>query len=345
MRNKANLTNIIIDANYPYGRIKDNTGAGDGTPVNEFVYGDVQQFFAKLITLAGIIPNDLPDNEVNNYQTIQALKEFANKNNYIQNLSSVSGVLNVSAKIGLMQNNESLICKSSVDLGSETQIKGSDNVTISFANIGAFKTNEYVRLIKTGSTILLVRLVDSVNLDLAVSELLYLKKTSQATENTGTSDLFATTPLTNKTVFARRVTGVDSGTYLATVSNNGLLSAADKIIIDNFVDTIINRGYISGVEVAVSTGAMVVSGDISGAVASTLGTDGTKLVVTMANAMANTNYLVKIYVQGQSANIIADNNVCVPVFKPLTTTTFEIGLAETVAEGQNLKIHIEVQQL
>ena len=46
MRNKSNLANIVIDANYPYGRIKDNTGAGDGTPVNEFVYGDIHQFFA-----------------------------------------------------------------------------------------------------------------------------------------------------------------------------------------------------------------------------------------------------------------------------------------------------------
>lgn len=350
MRNKANLTNIVIDANYPYGRIKDNTGAGDGTPVNEFVYGDIHQFFAKLITLAGIVPNDLPDNEINNYQTIQALKEFASKNNYIQNLSSVSGVLNVSAKLGLMQTDEFLVCKSSVDLGLETQIKGTDGTTFTIATIGTFKTNEYVRLIKTASSIVLVRISDSASLDLMVSELLYLKKASQAEENAGAIDTKATTPLVNKVAFTRRVIGADSGSYLAKPTGdpdarNGLLSAADKLIIDNFTNTIINKGFVSGIEVGVSVGSMAVGGNITSAVASTLGSDGTKILVTVANAMANTNYLVKIYVQGQSASLISDNNVCVPVFKPLSTTQFEIGLAETVPEGQNLKLHLEVQQL
>jgi len=331
--------------NYPDARIKDNSGTGDGTPVNERVYGDVVQFFLKLKRLAGLTENNLPDNETNQYQTIEALKEFASKNNYIQNLSSVSGVLTVSAKIGLMQNNESLICKSSVDLGAETQIKGSDNAIIVFANIGAFKTNEYVRLIKTGSTILLVRLVDSVNLDLAISELLYLKKTSQATENTGTSDLFATTPLTNKTVFARRVNGVDSGSYLASISQNGLLSAADKVIIDGITNTIINKGFISGLDVNDTIGALVVSGDISSATASNVAGNASKVVVNMANAMSNTNYIVKMYVQSNSSNIISDVHVSVPIFKPVSTTQFEMCIAQTATENQNIKIHFEVEQL
>jgi len=229
MRNKSNLANIIIDANYPYGRIKDNTGAGDGTPVNEFVYGDIQQFFAKLITLAGIVPNDLPDNEINQYQTIQALKEFASKNNYIQNISSVTGVLNVSAKLGLMNTDEFLVCKASVDLGVETQIKGTDGTTFTITTIGTFKTNEYVRLIKTASTIVLVRISDSASLDLMVSELLYLKKASQAQENAGTVDTFATTPLVNKVTFTRRVIGADSGYYLA--KPTGDIDARNAVII------------------------------------------------------------------------------------------------------------------
>jgi hypothetical protein len=235
MRNKANLANIIIDANYPYGRIKDNTGVGDGTPVNEFVYGDIHQFFAKLITLAGIAPNDLPDNEINEYQTIQALKEFASKNNYIQNLSSVSGVLNVSAKLGLMNADEFLVCKASSNLGAETQIKGTDGTTFTITAIGTFKTNEYVRLIKTASTIVLVRISDSVSLDLMISELLYLKKASQSEENAGTIDTKATTPLTNKTVFARRVNGVDSPTYLATALINGLYPKEHWSIVNSLI--------------------------------------------------------------------------------------------------------------
>lgn len=344
MRNKANLANIVIDANYPYGRIKDNTGAGDGTPVNEFVYGDIHQFFAKLITLSGIVPNDLPDNEINGYQTIQALKEFASKNNYIQNLSSVSGVLNVSAKLGLMQNDEFLICKSSSDLGSETQIKGTDGNTFTITTIGTFKTNEYVRLIKTASSVVLVRIADSVSLDAMISELFYLKKANQTQENTGTSDLVATTPLTNKTVFARRVNGVDSPTYLATASVNGLYPKEHWIIVNSLIG-IKNKGSFSGLDVAGTTGPIPVTGDITSAVVSTPITGNSKIVCTMANAMTNTNYIVKMYVQSLSAAINLDDDIGVPVFKPISTTQFEVGINEFTSVGQNLKIHIEVQQL
>jgi len=344
MRNKATLANIIIDSDYLFGRIKDNSGTNDGTPVNEFVYGDIHQFFAKLITLAGITPNNLPDNETNGYQTIQALKEFATKNNYIQNISSVSGVLNVSAKIGLMQTNEFLVCKASVDLGAETQIKGTDGITIAITTIGTFKTDEYVRLIKTASTIVLVRISDSASLDLMVSELLFLKKTSQATENDGTSDLFATTPLTNKTVFARRVNGADSGGYLATPSQNGLLSAADKIIIDGLTNKVINKGWFSGINISVTTGALPTNGDVSSAVASVLGTNGSSVLVTMANTMANTDYYVEFEVESEGT-LTSDIDCMTPIFKKISTSQFTFSIREVVGATQNLKVHFKVIQL
>lgn len=344
MRNKALLSNIIIDANYPYGRIKDNTGTGDGTPVNEFTYGDIQQFFAKLITMAGIVPNDLPDNETNQYQTIQALKEFATKNNYIQNISSVSGVLNVSAKIGLMQTDEFLVCKSSVNLGAETQIKGTDGTTIAITTIGTFKTNEYVRLIKTGSTIVLVRISDSASLDLMVSDLLYLKKASQAQENAGAVDTVATTPLVNKVTFTRRVIGADSTPYLATPSNNGLLSAADKAIIDGLTNQVINKGWFSGINISVTTGSLPINGDLSVATASVLGTNGTSVLVTMANTMANTDYKVVFEVESEGT-LTSDIDCMTPIFKKISTTQFTFAIREVVGATQNLKIHFQVIQL
>lgn len=61
-------------ADYPSGRIKNDSGVGDGTPVSESLYGDIQQFFAKLFRDAGsITPNGLPDNETNGWQTNDAL--------------------------------------------------------------------------------------------------------------------------------------------------------------------------------------------------------------------------------------------------------------------------------
>lgn len=85
MRNKKDAPNIDLSdlANYPDGRIKDDTGTGDGTGVDEFIYGDIQEFFYKLMRLASIVPNSNADNESNGYQTIDALKDFVEKRNVV----------------------------------------------------------------------------------------------------------------------------------------------------------------------------------------------------------------------------------------------------------------------
>lgn len=64
------------DGTYPYGKIRDNTGAGNGTPVNTEVYGDFHQFFARLMAIAGIVANGLPDNSVNGFQLFTALSTY-----------------------------------------------------------------------------------------------------------------------------------------------------------------------------------------------------------------------------------------------------------------------------
>ena len=75
-RNKATLQNIDLSnpSDYLNGRIKDNTGSGDGTPVNERVYGDFHQLVAKLMNLSGLAFNNLPENETNGYQFIDSLR-------------------------------------------------------------------------------------------------------------------------------------------------------------------------------------------------------------------------------------------------------------------------------
>lgn len=61
------------DSDYPFGRIRDNSGIGDGTPVDEEVYGDFHQFFAKLMDVSLIPYNNLPDNEYSGFQYFEAL--------------------------------------------------------------------------------------------------------------------------------------------------------------------------------------------------------------------------------------------------------------------------------
>ncbi len=61
---------------FPYGNIKDNSGANDGTPVDKAVYADMHQFFERLMDVAGVTHNDLPESETNTFQYITALQSM-----------------------------------------------------------------------------------------------------------------------------------------------------------------------------------------------------------------------------------------------------------------------------
>ncbi|QCW21068.1 hypothetical protein [Flavobacterium phage FCOV-F18] len=348
MRNKKLSVNIDNSdlVNYPNGRIKNNSGAGDGTPVNEFMYGDLHEFKDKLMRLAGIEHNGLPDNEQNSFQSIEALRDFGSKHDVIQTLTTASGVITVSAKLNtIIQNNESLICKAGFNYTTETSIKGGDGTVYSLTVIGNFKTNEYVRLIKKDSGVVLVRLVDSVSADAVISELLFLKKASQAQENAGTLDTVATTPLTNKTVFGLRVNdNTASAPYLASASQNGIYPKEHFKIVENLISPIKNRGWIGGFDIGGTTGSLPVNGDIISAT-STISTNGDSFILcAMSNAMANNNYVVKMYVESLG-DLGLDNDSFCPAFKVISTTQFTITLTEGSSSVQNIKIHVEIQQL
>jgi hypothetical protein len=346
-RSKTSSPNIdnsnLLD--YPAGRIKDSTGAGDGTPVNEFIYGDKHETFDKLMRLAGINFNGLPDNETNGYQYLDALRSLASKNDFITTLNSVGGFLSIGLKLNLLLVNEQIVCKASVDLTTETQIKGSDGSTIALTFVGNFKANEYVRLIKTGAGITLVRLVDLTNLDLAVSEAQYLKKANQTQENAGTLDTVASTPLTNLTAFIKRVTGTDSILYLATSIRNGLYPKEHFNIVANIgASPVRNIGTASGIDIgygAIGTNYPI-SGNIVSAILVDKPTNASTIRVVLSNTMTDSNYYVRMFVESNASIIGLDNGVGVPVFKIINPTTFDFSIQSFQATAQNLKIHFEV---
>lgn len=332
--------------NYPGGRVKNDTGASDGTPVDERVYGDLHQLYMKLCRDYGIVPNNLPDNVENGYQLLAAFQSLASKNDYILPLTVTGGVLQVPIKIGLLKDGEQVVCKSGFNVAAETQIKGSDNTTLAFTKIGDFKTGEYVRMIKAGAAILLVRLVDLVNLDTAVSEFLYLKAATIEQEMDGTLDTVATTPLTNLLAFVERVNGDTSDDALAIPSvRNGLLSKEyAQIIADLGSSNVKNIGWVSGLDIeigAIGT-AYATSGDIASCTLTAKADNTSKYRVVLDNAQSATNYYVRAFVQGQSSNIFTDNSIGVFVFQPINSTTFDFTFREFVSQGQNLKIHFEV---
>lgn len=348
--NQPNVDKSDLTA-YPSGRIKNNSGVGDGTGVNEATKGDLHQMIEKLMRLYAITPNDLPDNETNGFQLIDALRGLASKNDFIYPLSTNGTILNVDIKFSQMLDNEYIVCLAAFNKGSETQIKGIGAATFTITYSGNFKTNEYVRVIKTSGGVSIIRIADAFSLDAMVTDALFLKKASQAEEDAGTIETVATTPKVNKTAFIKRVIGIDSVDYLAKPTGdiderNGLLSKEDKAIIDGIgASPIKNKGWFSGLQVGASIGGLPVNGDLTVATASKLSDNDSLVVVTMQNAMTNTNYIVKSYLQSESASITTDNDICTPAFKPISTTQFQIAFREVSNDAQSLKVHIQVEQL
>jgi hypothetical protein len=71
LQDKTNVT--APGGNYPYGRVKNNSGANDGTPVDENLVGDEMQFWERLLAIGGVIANGLPENSANTFQYMIAL--------------------------------------------------------------------------------------------------------------------------------------------------------------------------------------------------------------------------------------------------------------------------------
>lgn len=347
MRNKLLAPNID-NSNpliYPNGRIKDNTGSGNGTPVNEFVYGDLHEMKDKLMRLYGIVPNDLPDNESNGFQLIDALRALASKNDFILDLTDSSGILQVPIKLGFMLQKESVLCLSGVNFTAQTKIKGIDNVTYTISILGSFKSGEYVRLIKTSSGITLVRVGDSVSIDAMVGELFYLKKANQSEENAGTIYTKATTPLTNLTAFVKRVIGVDSVNYLATAIRNGLYPKEHFAIVAGLGSSPIkNIGSFSGLNTGMDIGTVLaVSGNITNAVVVGDYSNATAVRCTVSNALSSTNYKVRTDIESLGLFTNDTDSFC-PVFKPISTTQFDVAIRENTNVNKNLKFHLETIQ-
>ena len=334
--------------NFPNGRLKDNTGSGNGTPVNRNVYGDLHANISKLMRLYDIIPTGLSDSETAGYQIIESLIALASKNDYIYPLTTNgTTTLNIDIKLSLMKTNEFLVCLASTDKTTETLIKGSGPTSMAVTYSGSFKTNEYVRVIKTSGGVSIVRIADWNSLNAMATELLFLKKASQAEENAGAIDTVATTPLVNLVAFTRRVIGVDSGGFLATAIRNGLYPKEHFAIVAGIgASPVKNYGTIS-LDVAGSSGSIPADGNFGpSATCVSYGSDSI-VTVTMQNSMSGvgTNYYCRAFIQGQSSNINDDNDICTPTFKPLNNTQFQIAFREVSSQVQSIKVHIEVVQL
>jgi hypothetical protein len=156
-----NPNNSAITVAYPYGGIKDNTGLGDGTPINKFTNDDIHQTIRKLLELAGITPNGLPDNVTNGFQYVNALdKLYKNYIGIIGNSSNTtftvddinklvvtggSGVVVNTLPLGADLRDGDCITFLNVGSGTFTVLENTGD-TIAY-NPGVFNTNDYIRLV------------------------------------------------------------------------------------------------------------------------------------------------------------------------------------------------------
>lgn len=193
-RNKKLSVNINNSdpVNFPDGRIRDNDGSGNGTPVNEYIYGDIHEFFAKAMRESNLSYNGLPDNVQNGYQLFTAIYNLAGKNDFIKNIiqSSISPTtLQIPVDISILKNDEQMIFKSNVNSHNSenqpifTHIKGSTNVTKSLTTLGVFKIGDSVRMINQSDSITLVGLYDSQNAPNLIQRLANLEAAIQPMVN------------------------------------------------------------------------------------------------------------------------------------------------------------------
>lgn len=353
-RDKFNQSNIDKSdlSNYPNARIKDNTGAGNGTPVNEIVYGDLHEAFAKMMRLYGIAYNGLPDNESNGYQLVEAIAALAAKSDFVLPMTQVTAArLSIPIKLSKMQTDEFVICQASIPKSAHVQIVGSLDTSVTAYTVnfvgGDFLIGDYLRVIRTAAGVTIVRLVDGASFDDVAASFAYLKAATQTEEDLGATNAKATTPLTNFTAFANRIIGSASAPFLATPTNNGLMSIADKLKLDGLGNSLDRYGTITVGDV--NTGShpigfnYPVSGEIQQAQVSGKQQDGEEITVTLNPGMTSLNYFVRIHIE--SLGIIElDNDLETIVFKKLTTTQFRLYVGEEGSVQQDIKLHLEIIQ-
>ena len=180
-RNKALQPNIDGSdlTNYPDKRIRNNDGSGNGTPVNEQVYGDIHEFFGKIMREQKINYNGLPDNVTNGYQLYEAFTETPSKNDYIkQIILTAPDTILIPNRISSLKEFESISFRANFDSSNSIAlIKGTDNLVKNVSILGSWKSGDTVKLVNYSNVITLVGVYDSQNVPNLAQTLLNIQQT------------------------------------------------------------------------------------------------------------------------------------------------------------------------
>ncbi len=135
LQDKPNV--IAPDSDYPYGRIRNKSGVIHGTPVSQQVYGDMHQFFSRLMAIAGIVANGLPDNAYSGFQLITALQAVIT--GIVNTAVAAEAVLRTAADAVLQGNiNSEASSRAGADTTLQTNINAFVDNSLSWTGPGAF---------------------------------------------------------------------------------------------------------------------------------------------------------------------------------------------------------------
>jgi hypothetical protein len=158
-----------VGSEFPFNAtIQNETATEQGTPVIEQIYGDLLMNFYKLMSLCGVTPSETQDNNLTQFQIIDALKLFSNELNDLNQLIKVDGLdLGVSFDFDLLPEDYIFIGKLAEDILASNNYTinglGSNSYSInSNVDINALQT-VLITLKASGSTITLIDGLNSVN--------------------------------------------------------------------------------------------------------------------------------------------------------------------------------------
>ena len=137
------------DAKFPFSTIQNETDLVDGTPVVEEIYGDVLTNLYKLLQTTGVTPTGTQDNDLTQYQILEALKKLPNTLNDIEQILTLTGtVWSIPLPIELLPNKYFFVSRATDAYanGGTYTFKGSGATSYPFTSSG-FKASDELLLI------------------------------------------------------------------------------------------------------------------------------------------------------------------------------------------------------
>jgi hypothetical protein len=143
------------EAKFPFSTIQNETDILDGTPVVEEIYGDVLTNIYKVLQSTGIVPTGTQDNDITQYQFLEALKKLPNVLNDIEQVLSLTGtVWSVPLNLDFLPNKYVFIARAGDNYtnGITYTFKGTSSTTYTFTGSN-FRSGDEVLIVIDSSNV------------------------------------------------------------------------------------------------------------------------------------------------------------------------------------------------